>query len=63
MKKLITFCLMSTLIIGSYSCNSTNATKKADPDTAQNEPMRDKNQADNNTPGHQKDELREVDRN
>lgn len=59
MKKLITIFLMTILIAGTYSCSSHRETERADPDAGLNEPMRDKNQAVNNTPGHQKDEIRQ----
>lgn len=55
--------MMSVLLITANACSNTRGTERANPDAAQNEPMRKKNQADEvPTSGHQNDQIRENNR-
>lgn len=61
MKNLILTGICGLLLMTAPSCSSTRDTKKADPTATKNKAMRHRNQAvDPNTPGHQKDEVRQM---
>lgn len=60
MKKLMTILILGVTVLTSVSCSQTRKTKKADPQAAQNEPMRNKDQDEKSpTSGHQNDRVRE----
>lgn len=60
MKNNVLIVVILSISIVFYACSSQRATKRADPNAGLNEPMRKKNQVlDNNTSGHQNDQVRE----